>query len=293
MTISTGNIPPTVEITYPNEGAIVYGTITINGTAHDFDGDNTLSWVNIKIDNDVWQFATDIVSWSYSWDTTEIDDGQHIIFARSCDGELYSLLDSVNVTVDNDGNELLADADGPYSGFVDEAIQFIGSASGGTSPYNWHWDFGDGNTSTLQSPTHIYAQTGAYLAVLTVTDSQENTADDAATVTITEEQQDTTPPVIEVTKPKKALYLNNNRIMPFFTTIVIGDIDINVDVSDNDSGVNRVEFYIGSELKSTDSSSPYNWTWNENTFGRFTVKVKVYDNAGNNANYEAVVWKLF
>ncbi len=32
----------------------------------------------------------------------------------------------------------------------------------------WHWDFGDGNTSTLTHPTHFYSGPGNYNAVLTV-----------------------------------------------------------------------------------------------------------------------------
>ncbi len=32
----------------------------------------------------------------------------------------------------------------------------------------WHWDFGDGNTSTLQNPTHTYSSTGTYVVTLLV-----------------------------------------------------------------------------------------------------------------------------
>ncbi len=32
----------------------------------------------------------------------------------------------------------------------------------------WHWDFGDGTTSTVQSPVHVYAATGSYTVTLTV-----------------------------------------------------------------------------------------------------------------------------
>jgi hypothetical protein len=32
---------------------------------------------------------------------------------------------------------------------------------------NWFWDFGDGNTSTLQNPTHTYAANGQYTVCLT------------------------------------------------------------------------------------------------------------------------------
>jgi PKD repeat protein len=35
---------------------------------------------------------------------------------------------------------------------------------------NWLWDFGDGNTSSLQNPTHTYALDGTYSVTLSVTD---------------------------------------------------------------------------------------------------------------------------
>jgi len=35
----------------------------------------------------------------------------------------------------------------------------------------WHWDFGDGDTSNLQNPAHIYANYGIYTVVLTVTNT--------------------------------------------------------------------------------------------------------------------------
>lgn len=37
---------------------------------------------------------------------------------------------------------------------------------------NWAWNFGDGNTSTLQSPTHTFAAAGPYNVTLTVTTSK-------------------------------------------------------------------------------------------------------------------------
>ncbi|HXM51466.1 MAG TPA: PKD domain-containing protein [Pyrinomonadaceae bacterium] len=36
---------------------------------------------------------------------------------------------------------------------------------------SWAWDFGDGTTSSLKSPTHTFAQTGDYTVSLTVTDN--------------------------------------------------------------------------------------------------------------------------
>ena len=81
---------------------------------------------------------------------------------------------------------LQCDAGGPYNGEVGKPVQFAGSASGGTEPYTWAWDFGDGNTSTLEDPTHAYAEPGIYDVTLTVTDAASDTATDTATANITE-----------------------------------------------------------------------------------------------------------
>ncbi|MEQ1798761.1 MAG: PKD domain-containing protein [Lacibacter sp.] len=37
------------------------------------------------------------------------------------------------------------------------------------APLTWNWDFGDGNTSTAQNPSHTYAALGTYFVTLTVT----------------------------------------------------------------------------------------------------------------------------
>jgi PKD repeat protein len=46
----------------------------------------------------------------------------------------------------------------------------FGDSSDGT-PTSWLWDFGDGNTSTQQNPSHIYAAAGTYTACLIATNA--------------------------------------------------------------------------------------------------------------------------
>jgi len=53
-------------------------------------------------------------------------------------------------------------------------VNFTSTATGGVTPYTFLWNFGDGNTSTLQNPTHTYNNPGPYTANLTVTGA-ENT----------------------------------------------------------------------------------------------------------------------
>ena len=56
-----------------------------------------------------------------------------------------------------------------------QRIRFEGQIAGGFAPYSYEWDFGDGETSTSQVPTHAYKEVGSYTVSLTVTDDRGNT----------------------------------------------------------------------------------------------------------------------
>ena len=65
----------------------------------------------------------------------------------------------------------VANGTGPYFGDVGDDILFEGNATAGfTTPYNWTWDFGDGNISYEQNATHNYSKEGVYVVSLNVTD---------------------------------------------------------------------------------------------------------------------------
>ncbi len=67
---------------------------------------------------------------------------------QNCQAYFYSFIDSIN-----------------------PATIWVVDQSQGTN-LSYFWDFGDGNTSNQQYPTHTYAQFGSYLLCLTVTDGQ-------------------------------------------------------------------------------------------------------------------------
>jgi len=79
-----------------------------------------------------------------------------------------------------------ANANGPYSGYSGENINFDGSKSddpdGNIDTYIWN--FGDGHTSSGESPIHSYALSGNYSVVLTVYDNEGANATDTTIVTI-------------------------------------------------------------------------------------------------------------
>ena len=57
-----------------------------------------------------------------------------------------------------------------------ERIQFtLQGVSGGIAPYSYLWEFGDGETSTDENPSHSYDDSGYYTVSLSVTDDRGNT----------------------------------------------------------------------------------------------------------------------
>ena len=242
-------------------------------------------------------------SWYWEFGNGYSSSLQNPIYAYGETG-IYTVV--LTVTDDNDNsdddtttatiypeNVLLADAGGPYSGFVNESVQFYGNASGGEPPYSWYWEFGDGNTSALQNPTHIYDKVGEYDVILTVTDDFGQNDNDKAFVKIL--PQDDEPPLVSIQKPDKGkLYIRNRMIFPIFLiTVIIGDIVVEAYAIDEITGVSRVEFYLDDNFQFSISSEPYVWTWDERAFGKRTIRVTAYDKAGNSASDEIEVWKFF
>jgi len=106
------NQPPTVTITAPTDGTRLKGRFTIRGTASDPDGDDTLVRVELKIGQDSWIVVNGTTSWTYTWDTAMVDNGDYDIQVRAYDGHDYSDIASITVTVDNE-----KDKDGGIPGF--------------------------------------------------------------------------------------------------------------------------------------------------------------------------------
>ena len=72
----------------------------------------------------------------------------------------------------------------PLSGFPPLQVTFTGSAVGGTPPYTYFWDFGDGSTSGSQNATHQYGVNGTVLVTLTGTDSLGASRSDSLVITV-------------------------------------------------------------------------------------------------------------
>ena len=81
----------------------------------------------------------------------------------------------------------------PGSPVAGGIVTFTATASGGTSPYTFSWDFGDGTTKTGTSITHSYASEGTFTVALLVTDALGTTATASRPLSVS---PDGSPPVI-------------------------------------------------------------------------------------------------
>ena len=66
------------------------------------------------------------------------------------------------------------------------SVQFFGEVLPGEYEItSWYWDFGDGDTSNIQSPVHSYSDLGTYSVLVTVTDENGDSATEVKTDLIT------------------------------------------------------------------------------------------------------------
>ena len=85
--------------------------------------------------------------------------------------------------------DVIAEAE-PDEGAPPLKVQFTASVEedeGG--PWRFEWDFGDGNKSNEQNPTHVFTKVGEYTSVLTVTDQKNNKGTDEIDVFVETDEE--------------------------------------------------------------------------------------------------------
>ncbi|MHA1899124.1 MAG: clostripain-related cysteine peptidase [Promethearchaeota archaeon] len=63
----------------------------------------------------------------------------------------------------------------PTNGTIPLGVNFTDTSVSQDGIASWSWDFGDGNSSTLQNPSHTYYTNGTYIVTLTITDLDGDT----------------------------------------------------------------------------------------------------------------------
>jgi len=133
------------------------------------------------------------------------------------------------------------------------------------APYEFYWE-------TKNDPNGDYTLTAkAY-------DTANNIGESQITVKVANKAQDTTPPTVNIIQPTNG-------------STIYGKIDIQASAWD-ESGIQKIEFYINDKLKATDYNEPYTYRWDTKKVkdGWYLITVKAYDNSGNTAQTSIKVY---
>jgi PKD repeat protein len=154
------------------------------------------------------------------------------------------------------------------SGAAPLSVQFTDLSYVKTAPATYSWNFGDGTTSTDQSPLHQYTTAGAYNVSLTVTDASGNTD----------------------TEMKESLIVVGGAAAPlhaeFTGTSRQGRTTYFFDQSSGN--VNGWLWDFGDGTTSTLQNPSHRYS----TYGFFTVTLTVYDSGGNSDSETEVDFKV-
>ncbi|MFO7677262.1 MAG: C1 family peptidase [Thermoplasmatota archaeon] len=248
-------------------------------------------------------------SLSYSWDTP----GNYLVKAQARDehGAESSWSNGLTVVVEPVENTPPTTPTSPVGQTnveVYESGNYSTSASdpgGDLVQYRFDWDADGVHIYSDWTPLNVSGHTGSlsyswdtpgdYLVKAQARDEHgaESSWSNGLTVVVSDTPDDITPPTIEIIKPLNKLYIFNNVFFNLPIPVIIGSIDIETRVTDDESGVYKVLFYVQGDLKETIYDTPYTWTWDTPASFQSIVKIVAYDNAGNSNEVEFRVLKFF
>jgi glucose/arabinose dehydrogenase len=218
-------------------------------------------------------------------DTAEV--GDPVKFVQGPDGSLYYVDIGFNDQhVPNPaairrirfigGNQppVVAASATPRSGPQPLSVSFssAGSSDPEGQPLTFGWTFGDGGTSTLPDPTHVYQNPGLYVARLTVSDGVNSALSQDLSIAVGN------PPSAQITSPANGTLFRAGDVIPYAGS-----------ASDPEDGPLPASAFSWTILFHHDSHvHPGGGPFTNTTSGTLTIPVSGHDFEGN-TNYEIIL----
>ena len=273
VTASGGNQAPQVSLTAPAPGATYTAPATLTVTANASDSDGTVARVDFYhgstlIGTDTSQpysaSWSDVAAGSYSLTAVATDDDG----ARTTSGAV-----SITVTASNSPPSVTLTAPANGATFTAPASIPISASASDADGTVARVEFYNGSTLIGTDASAPYGMTwssvpaGTYTLTATAVDNDGATRTSAGhTVTVNGANQ---PPSVSLTAPASGA-----------TYTAPASITISASASDTNGSIARVEFFAGSTLVGTDTSSPYSVTWNNVPAGSYSLTARAVDNGG-------------
>jgi len=158
------NKAPSCDITSPSTGEEFTENEIVTITVAATDSDGNITEVRFAVDGQS-KGSDNSAPYEYDWNTSGESLGNHTLKATSFDNNGASTSDEVSVDIiEVESADFTAT---PTSGGAPLTVNFTDQST--NNPTSWLWDFGDGNNSSEQNPTHTYNDMGSYDVSLTAT----------------------------------------------------------------------------------------------------------------------------
>ncbi len=282
-TTGGGNQPPAVSITSPAASATYTAPATVTVTASATDTDGTVTKVDFYRDSTL--IASDTTN-SYSATLTNVAAGTYQLTAVATDSDGVTTTSvPVSVTVNSATNTAPSVAlSSPAAGasFTAPANITVNATASDTDGTVARVEFYRGTTLIASDTTSPYSAvwTGATAGTYSLTarafdDDGASRTSTAVSITVTAAANQL--PTVSITSP----IAGQSFTAP-------ASLSIAAAASDTDGTVTGVDFYVGTQLVGSDTSSPYTAAWSNVAAGTYSLTAVARDNSGGTRTSAAI-----
>ena len=169
----------------------------------------------------------------------------------------------------------------PKNPLVNQHISFSDESVAVNTIQSWQWDYGEGNTSSSQNPTHSYTKDGTYTVTLNVTDNESNYHITSINVSV----YNNPPSVLFSSTPGYIVIGSNPRLIGGG---VSKTVSFQSSSSDSDGTISNNTWDFGDGTKGYGQT--VNHTYNISDFYPVSLKIKDDDNSTDEkSNQECIL----